>query len=460
MGLFVAFIFTNLSHYLCLEERVKILENVGHLPLAYAAAKLHGLQDAAERLAAELGDDIPSLADKVSSLLMPPTPIICGGDWPILRVMKGIFEGGLDSIGKGAAEEEEEATNGGDWGEDLDMVDDDGLENGDVSAILEDGEGAEDSGEDEGWDVGVIDLPLEADTPRASINAHSSVFAPLTLGLPVSHSWIQRSSLAAEHAAAENFDTAMRLLSRQLGIRNFSPLKSMFLDLHTGSQTYLRAFTSAPVISLAVERGWNDLASPNVRTLPALVSRFSQLEEKLKLGYKATTAGKLTEGLRFFISILHTIPLIVVESRREVDEVKELIIIVKEYVLGLKMELKRRELKDDLVRQQELAAYFTHCNLQMHHLRLALLIAMSSCAKAKNFATAANFAPRLIETNPTIESQAKTARQVLQAAEKNMTDASQINYDFRNPFVTCGALTVLRGLCHTRKGSCALFVSL
>ncbi|KAL0314629.1 UNVERIFIED_CONTAM: Coatomer subunit alpha-1 [Sesamum angustifolium] len=209
-----------------------------------------------------------------------------------------------------------------------------------------------------------------------------------------------------------------------------------------GSHTYLRAFTSAPVISIAVERGWNDSATPNVRRPPALVFNFSQLEEKLKAGYKATTAGKFSEALRHFLSILHTIPLIVVETRREVDEVKELVVIVKEYVLGLQMELKRRELKDNPVRQQELAAYFTHCNLQVPHLRLALLNAMTVCFKAQNLSTAANFARRLLETNPSNENQARTARQVLQAAERNMRDATQLNYDFRNPFVVCGATYV------------------
>lgn len=425
------------------KERVKILESAGHLPLAYITASVHGLQDVAERLAAELGDNVPSVPEgKAPSLLMPPSPVVCSGDWPLLRVMKGIFEGGLDNIGRGAVDEEEEAVEG-DWGEELDMVDVDGLQNGDVAAILEDGEVAEEGEEEEGgWDLEDLELPPEAETPKAPVNARSAVFVAPTPGMPVSQIWIQRSSLAAEHAAAGNFDTAMRLLNRQLGIRNFAPLKSMFLDLHSGSHTYLRAFSSAPVIPLAVERGWNESASPNVRGPPALVFSFSQLEEKLKASYKATTTGKFTEALRLFLSILHSIPLIVVDSRREVDEVKELITIVKEYVLGLQLELKRRELKDDPVRQQELAAYFTHCNLQMPHLRLALLNAMSVCFKNKNLATAGNFARRLLETNPTIESQSKTARQVLQAAERNPTDATQLNYDFRNPFVICGATHV------------------
>ncbi|KAK9926266.1 hypothetical protein M0R45_023507 [Rubus argutus] len=425
------------------EERIKILENVGHLPLAYITAKVHGLHDVAERLAAELGDNVPTLPEGKAppTLLVPPTPIMCGSDWPLLRVMRGIFEGGLDNIGRGAVDEEDEAVDG-DWGEELDMVDVDGLQNGVITPVLE---GEEVPGEDEeqgGWDLEDLELPPEADTPRASVNTRSSVFVAPTTGMPVSQIWIQKSSLAAEHAAAGHFDTAMRLLSRQLGIRNFTPLRQLFLDLHSGSHSYLRAFSSTPVISLAIERGWNESATPNVRNPPALVFNFSQLEEKLKAGYKATTAGKFTEALRLFLSILHTIPLIVVDSRREVDEVKELIVIVKEYVLGLQMELKRREMKDDPVRQQELAAYFTHCNLQLPHLRLALLNAMTVCYKAKNLATAANFARRLLETNPTVESQAKLPRQVLQAAEKNMNDACQLNYDFRNPFVTCGATYV------------------
>ncbi|KAL8059124.1 hypothetical protein ABFX02_03G066400 [Erythranthe guttata] len=430
-------------------ERVKILENVGHLPLAYITASVHGLHDVTERLAGELGENIPSLpkGGKKASLLIPPNPVLRAGDWPLLMVSKGIFEGGLDDAGRGggAAEEDYDEVADADWGEGLDIGDVDSLPNGDIRTVLDgDEDGAhEENDEEGGWDLEDLELPPDSETPKtANSNARSSVFVAPTPGMPVSQIWVQRSSLAAEHAAAGNFDTAMRLLSRQLGIKNFTPLKSQFTDLHMGSQTYLRAFTSAPVLSIAVERGWSEQASPNVRGPPALVFDFSHLDEKLKAGYKATTSGKFSEALRHFSTILHTIPLIVVETRREVDEVKELILVAKEYVLGLQIELKRRELKDNPIRQQELAAYFTHCNLQLPHTRLALLNAMTVCYKAQNLSTAANFARRLLETNPSNESQSKTARQVLQAAEKNMKDATQLNYDFRNPFVVCGATYV------------------
>ncbi|KAH9623186.1 hypothetical protein KSS87_016868 [Heliosperma pusillum] len=420
------------------QERVKILEDAGHLPLAYITASVHGLLDVSERLASKLGDALPSLPKgKVSSLLIPPQPVMCAGDWPLLRVMKGVFDGGVE-VGRGAPEEEEEEV-GADWGESLEDFEatthGESLDHPDI-------EDAEESEENGGWDLEDLDLPPEEETPKASVSARSSVFVAPGLGMPVSHIWTQKSSLAAEHAAAGNFDTAMRLLSRQLGIKNFIPLKPMFVDLHTGSHTYLRAFTSAPVISVALESELSETLTPNVRSPPALVFSFSQLADKLKSGYKSTTAGKLSEALGIFLGILHTIPLIVVESRKEVDEVKELIIIVKEYVLGLKMEIKRRELKDDSKRQQELAAYFTHCNLQTPHLRLALHLAMTVCFKAKNVTTAATFARRLLETNPPSEQQSRQAHQVIQASNRNSADATELNYDFRNPFVVCGATYV------------------
>jgi len=420
-------------------KRVEILENTGQLALAYVTAATHGLTEIADRLAAELGENVPSLPDgKASSLLIPPAPLMSCGDWPLLRVMRGIFDAGLDATGR-ADQDEDYDDAGGDWGdEDLEIVDvNNVVENGDVVDHSEEDEVNEEEG---GWDLEDLELPPETETPKAAGPARSTLFVAPTPGMPVSQIWTQKSSLAGEHAAAGNFDTAMRLLSRQLGIKNFAPLKPLFLDAHMGSHTFLRAFTSAPVISVAVEKGWSESASPNVRGPPALVFNFSQMDDKLKAAYKATTEGKFPEALRQFLSILHTIPLLVVDSRREVDEVKELIVIVREYVLGLKMEVKRKEMKDDPIRQQELAAYFTNCKLQKVHMRLVLTSAMGLCFKGGNYATAANFARMLLENSPN-EAQSKKARQVVQACG-DRKDGRQLNYDFRNPFVVCGATFV------------------
>ncbi len=53
------------------------------------------------------------------------------------------------------------------------------------------------------------------------------------------------------------------------------------------------------------------------------------LEERLRGMYKAVTEGKFGEALRQVDALLAMIPLTVVDSRREVDEVKELISIAR-----------------------------------------------------------------------------------------------------------------------------------
>jgi len=48
----------------------------------------------------------------------------------------------------------------------------------------------------------------------------------------------------------------------------------------------------------------------------------------------------------------------------------------------------------------QMAAYFTHCNLQPVHLILTLRTALNLFFKLKNFKTAASFARRLLELGP------------------------------------------------------------
>ena len=86
------------------EERVKILEDSGNMNLAYIIAKLHGLEDAAQRIQIAIatnGGSVDGLLEKVSSsvgtkkaacLLQPPTPIIRATNWPTKDVPKSTLE--------------------------------------------------------------------------------------------------------------------------------------------------------------------------------------------------------------------------------------------------------------------------------------------------------------------------------------------------------------------------------
>jgi len=82
----------------------------------------------------------------------------------------------------------------------------------------------------------------------------------------------------------------------------------------------------------------------------------------------------------------------------------ELIANAKEYLLASTLEVERRKLvqeqPDNVKRSLELAAYFTHCKLLPQHRIIALRNGVQVATKAKNTATAARFARRLVELNP------------------------------------------------------------
>jgi len=76
----------------------------------------------------------------------------------------------------------------------------------------------------------------------------------------------------------------------------------------------------------------------------------------------------------------------------------------REYLLGVSIELERRrvaqEEPDNIKRGLELAAYFTHCQLQPAHLRIALRSAIQVFTKAGNAGSAAKFARKLLDLDP------------------------------------------------------------
>jgi coatomer protein complex subunit alpha (xenin) len=281
-----------------------------------------------------------------------------------------------------------------------------------------------------------LELPAEALALEPAAGA-SVPFAAPTPGVPASARWLQKCGLAAEHAAAGDFASAMRLLERQLGIVNFEPLRPYFLELHAGAAASLPLIPGVPPISAPLDRNWHGDAGATPPAAPALVYSLVGLEEGLKKAYRSVTEGKFGDALSRFNGLLHLIPLLVVDTRKEVDDVKELLSIAKEYNIALRIELKRKELgASDAARAAELAAYFTHAKLQPVHQALSLRSAMSIFFKLKNHATCATFCRRLLELNPG-QKMAQQARQVLAACEKAPTDAVAVNYDPRNPFDVC-----------------------
>lgn len=419
-------------------ERVRLLEEVGQAPLAYVCAKSHGLADEAravfqrneEKWAKVDPASVARTLPREPVLLQPPIPImrLHDSNWPLLNVSKGYFDGvvlGGESKFAGAAEIPDEEPAGA-W-DDTDVLEPD-EERGEREAQLGAPEEPDMGGG--GWgDDEMQDLDDALKGVDISDKKTAETFLPRA-GKSFSEAWCH-SQLAADHAAAGSFETAMRILNNQIGAVNFAPLKPYFTQLYMGSRAALPGLASLPPLIVGVQR------STNPPRLPALSINFQSLADvKLKSAYRAVTAGKFVDALKEFTAIIHSIPFAVVESKKEFNEAKELLGLCREYITGLRVELARKETQDP-VRNTELAAYFTHCNLQVVHLVLSLRSAMNCAYKIKNFQSAGAFARRLLELEPK-EDVALQAKKMAKFCETNNDNAYPLNYNEKNPFVICG----------------------
>eukprot|EP00731_Ephydatia_muelleri_P009629 Em0005g215a len=419
-------------------ERVKILKGAGQETLAYLTATTHGLDQEAE---------LPEVHPQ-AKLLQPPPPILyLETNWPLLTVSKGYFDGSIATKTSGmAADLEAEAEPEG-WGEEaeLNLEEEGAVAESKETDVIEGEEGG-------GWEVEeALELPPDLEVESAAGDNQSGYFVPPTKGPSPAQNWVNNSPLPGDHVVAGSFDTAMRLLNEQLGVVTFAPYKPLFLSAFAQSRVTFTAIPLLPALTSYPQRNWKDATA---RTgLPVVPVKLSALVQMLQIAYQLTTAGKFQEAVTKFHHILLSVTLLAVDSKSEATEAQQLMAICREYILGLSLEITRKDLPscmgvlcllqwaeslDEQKRSAEMAAYFTHCELQPIHLILTLRTALNLFYKLRNFKTAASFARRLLELGPKPDVAAQT-RKILQACDKTPTDAYNLLYDEHNPFVTCGA---------------------
>ncbi len=77
--------------------------------------------------------------------------------------------------------------------------------------------------------------------------------------------------------------------------------------------------------------------------LPAVGLKLNDLVQRLQSCYQLTTAGKFSDAIEKFRSILLSVPLLVVESKQDEAEAAQLKEICTNYLVGLTMEAARKE---------------------------------------------------------------------------------------------------------------------
>ena len=377
------------------EERVRVLEAAGQTALAYLTAASHGLEEDADRLRALLnavGAPVPP-TNSAATLLQPPTPILRSENWPLLAVGKsaaiavssaGSSKGAVSSVAQDGDSFHDTET-GAEWEQD-DILDDedepraaDEKKNASASKAKESAKG---SGWEEDDDFVISDDEKDAPTqkPASPRGNADSVVVPAP-GVSVCVSWVSESSHAADHFAAGSVESALQLLNRQIAAVDVLPLRPLAVSTFLGAAAYLPGLALTPCVKSYLVRDGAKTA-PGGKYFPAVCLKTSPSLELLKQAYRCFTSAQFQECRECLDKILQSIPLIVVASRTETNDLKELLDVCREYVTALRIKAAMGA-TEDTARGLELAAYFTHCNLQPGHLMLALKTAMASAFKSK-----------------------------------------------------------------------------
>ncbi|KAF2883804.1 hypothetical protein ILUMI_22390 [Ignelater luminosus] len=424
-----------------IEEIIQIQKDSKLNSLAYLTAATHGFDKEASEIKSVSGDSWMPEPDPNAKFLRPPPPVQqAESNWPLLTVSRSFFESialsrkTATTMNVLAPEHTMEAAIEAEGG----WVDD---EEEEMDGELGQAKKGDQAGEGEaGWDVEDADLEIPDLGPVSAEpdDAHSYIHLP-TQGPSPTTLWTKNSHLAADHIMAGSFESACRLLHDQIGVVNFKPYRQLFLNLYSSSRAISTWQQNIPSSFSFPQRNWKEAGAKG--GLPIAGIKLTDLVQRLQVYYQLTTGGKFAEVVEKLQSLLLQVTLLVVDSRQEISETQQLLKICREYILGLKMEALRKSLPKSTIEEQkrqcEMAAYFTHCNLQPIHQILTLRTALNMFFKMKNYKTASSFAKRLLELVPKQEV-IQQARKILQACDTNPTDELQLLYDEHNPFNLCG----------------------
>ncbi|KPA82570.1 putative coatomer alpha subunit [Leptomonas pyrrhocoris] len=419
-------------------QRVDILCRANQLPLAYVTAKSHGLADVAEQVLAKMEPAVAARVQAQPCHSVAPRRAVepATENWPMLQVEESVFArllkepGQLDAMAEPEVDEEVAAGAGWDDDEDADAA---ALPHGTHGggAALADGEGAESGGWDDDLD---IDLPTALPPTSGAAGAGSSGYVVPREFPPITQAWTDAYTQPAFHVAAGSFATALRLLQRQIGLVDPAPLRPYMLQLWAAVNACRPAACGpSAVFPLSAQPPEREMEA---RHAPALPDLMPVLAEKLRVGYQLFVEGKFAEALDAFQSILHQAVVTVVRDDQQKATLREIMAVAPEYVRALALQLHLRTLSASSVEALQLALYFTHFRLHRAHLTLALSQAMSKAYKQRNFKTAAGVARRLLEQDPP-KNKAQQAAAIVAEADRNPTNAVEIDYDERNPFIMC-----------------------
>ena len=419
-------------------RQTEVLAAAGQGALASAAAAAGGDAARASELAAAAGAAVPGVVGTARI----PEPVNPGGlaNWPLHASETSFFDEALVAGADGGMIFEDNVVDAPEHDVDTWLDGEDAFEDAEIAAET----AALDIGAaDEAWDLDDTVAPAEEELGHIAPIAEPASLQGTAPGSAEPEHWIRNSPVAVDFAAAGAFDVALQLLNRQVGVVSFGPLEPLLWRAYAGSRAYVPGAPGAPPLPVYLRRNNADSEGDLGRVLPAHALSVKHLRtHELQEAYRSVSVNRLPEAETQFRALLHALVLTPARSESEAQDIVDMIGVCREYLIGISVELERRELAaaepENHVRNLELAAIFSHVQLQPQHQMLALRIAMMEARRVGNLAMAGHFGRRLLLLGPPPKV-VQVVQQILAFADRQPRDAVVVpGYSYHEPeYVVC-----------------------
>ncbi|GJD11789.1 Coatomer subunit alpha-2 [Galdieria sulphuraria] len=190
--------------------------------------------------------------------------------------------------------------------------------------------------------------------------------------LSIREIWSRMARCPSEYVMSGRLEDAIEMLKTELGFISLEPLKSLFMELYITSYSCVSMLPSLDSVPIYMLDTWQR------RNTPKPYYRFEQMEKLMTLAEQKMTVGKFSEAFNLYRQLIITLPFIIVDNDSQCSLCMEMLTTCREYIIGLMIRTKQSEAKSkgDTLRQLELAALMTHCNMLITHQQLALQAAM------------------------------------------------------------------------------------
>ena len=174
-----------------------------------------------------------------------------------------------------------------------------------------------DWGGDDDIDIDMGDDMLAGAEPEADgaeqvdANVDSDIFVPPNAGADqISMCLKKNPQNVGLHVAGGEFTRALELHKKQLGINDFSPLRQIFVDVHTLSKMKMQQVPHAPPVDYQMRFIDQPIVSITLATLNKMFTKGTDL----------TTKGEFTGAIHAFRQCLQCVPLLVISSEQAQKE--------------------------------------------------------------------------------------------------------------------------------------------